>query len=104
MFMQETNAELKAAMYASLGQKRIAEMFDTEKIDESHENGETLTLWRTKEVEEEIGDKLAWIECKCPSTNTEYWLGVDPSNTDAREAMAGLWGVETGDYFIDQHT
>lgn len=71
-----------------------------------HSNNEVLRLWKTRETYAEAdGNKLAWVECICPSTGTHYFIDAEPHHTTALAAMASTWpGEDTYSYHITQHT
>ena len=102
MFLTERNAEIRGGMYAVLGQKRVFDLIGAEEIARRHANNETYILFRTKE---KIGDKhWQWVGVTCPTTATDYLLGVPDTVTDPIEAVAGTWGLSATEYIIDQHT
>lgn len=104
-FINEKNAELRAGMYAVLGQEGVMKLLGAKLVDTCHDNGETLKLWKTEETFSEIGNaRLTWVECICPSTHTHYLLGCDPSVTTAKGAMAATWGMTEDEYNVDDHT
>lgn len=37
--------------------------------------------------------EIAYVRCYCPSTDRMFFLGVDPSNTNAKDAIASLYQV-----------
>ncbi len=104
-FIKETNAELRAGMYARLGQAAVMKLLGAELVDTCTDNDEVLKLWKTKEKFPELRDQhLTWVECACPSTGTSYLLGCDPSATTAKAAMAASWGMQAEEYTVDDHT
>lgn len=104
-FVKETNAELRAGMYARLGQEGVMKLLGAKLVDTCHDNDETLKLWKSEEIFPELGNQsLAWVECICPSTQTHYLLGCDPSVTTAKGAMAATWGMSEEEYKVDDHT
>jgi hypothetical protein len=102
MFLQEKNAEIRGGMYAVLGQKRVFDLIGAAEISRKYANDETYILYRTNE---KIGEKYwQWVGVKCPSTGTDYLLGVPESVTCPIEAVAGTWGLTASEYIINQHT
>jgi hypothetical protein len=100
-FINEKNSEIRAGIYAVVGQKRMMEILGAECVDTSHANNEILRLWKTKETFPEADDNvLAWVQCQCPSTLTEYFLGCEPEHTSALEAMAARWGLKSNNYNV----
>ncbi len=103
-FLSERNTDIKGAIYEILGQKRIISLLGAEVIDTKtliHANGdiETVELLSTKETFEEFdNDPLRWVKVTCPSTGTNYILGVEPHHTDAKEAVASLSMFKTNEY------
>lgn len=95
-FLQEKNSDIKGAIYEVLGSEGLinllgAEITDTKTIH--HDNGdvETVELLKTKDTFPELDDDpLAWVKMTCPSTGTNYLVGVDPRYNDAIEAIASL--------------
>ena len=101
-FLSEQNAEIRGGMYAVLGQKRVFELIGAEEISRKYANNETYILYRTKEP---IGEKYwQWVGVKCPSTATEYLLGVPHDVVCPIEAVAGTLGLSASEYIINQHT
>jgi len=41
------------------------------------------------------GNKIAYIQCYCPSTDRMFFLGVEPKHTKAKDAIASLYRVPT---------
>ena len=95
-FLQEKNSDIKGAIYEVLGSEGLinllgAEITDTKTIH--HDNGdvEIVELLKTKDTFPELDDDpLAWVKMTCPSTGTNYLIGVDPQYNDAIEAIASL--------------
>jgi internalin A len=109
-FLQEENAEIKAAMYEVLGQKGIMSLLGAETVDVqqiTHANGdvETVELLKTKETFPEIDNKpFCWVKVCCPSSGTNYLLGVNPEYTDAKEAVASLSPFKKEEYSYDHRS
>lgn len=104
-FLAERSAEVRAGMYAVLGQEGVMKMMGAKLVDTCYDNDEILKLWKTEETFPELGDQqLTWVECICPSTQTHYLLGCDPSVTTAKAGMAATWGMSEEEYKIDDHT
>ena len=95
-FLQETNSDIKGAMYEVLGTEGIvnllgAEITDTKTIHHVNGDVETVELLKTKDTFPELdGQPLTWVKMICPSTGTTYLQGVEPQYTDAIEAIASL--------------
>ena len=95
-FLNEKNLDIKGAIYEVLGSKGImnllgAEITDTNTIHHANGDIETVELLKTKETFPELGDDpMAWVKMTCPSTGTNYLVGVDPQYNDAIEAIASL--------------
>jgi hypothetical protein len=101
-FLQEKNAEIRGGMYAVLGQKKVFDLIGAKEVCRKQANDETYILYRSKEL---IGDKYwQWVGVSCPSTGTNYLLGVPESVTCPIEAVAGTWGLSASEYIINQHT
>ena len=101
-FLQEKNAEVRGGMYAVLGQKRVFDLIGAEEVARESANNETYILYRTKE---RIGGKFwQWVGVKCPTTGTDYLLGVPDSVTSPMAGASGTWGLQKEDYIINQHT
>lgn len=95
-FLQEKNSDIKGAIYEVLGSEGIinllgAEIKDSKTIHHANGDVETVELLKTKETFPELGnDPMAWVKMTCPSTGTNYLVGVDPQYNDAIEAIASL--------------
>ena len=95
-FLQEKNSDIKGAIYEVLGSEGIinllgAEITDTKTIHHANGDVETVELLKTKDTFPELDDDpLAWVKMTCPSTGTNYLIGVDPQYNDAIEAIASL--------------
>jgi hypothetical protein len=109
-FLREKNSETRAGIYAVLGQKRMMEMLGAETVHTSeirHANGdvERVELLKTREKFPETGDEpFAWVKVTCPSTGTNYLLGVEPKHTNAAEAIASLSMFDAGEYSFNFRT
>jgi hypothetical protein len=109
-FLNEKNAETKAAIYEVLGHKKIMEMLGAETVHTSeitHANGdvETVELLKTRDRFPEIENQpLAWVKVTCPSTGTNYLLGVEPKYENAAEAVASLSMFDAGEYSFNFRT
>mgnify|MGYP001438152239 FL=1 len=107
LFLKEKNTEIRGGIYAVMGQKKMSELFDLVVIDEAdvdHFYGkEHVILYQTRDKYKEIGDvPFAWIKVQCPTTSTEYMIGVEPTETDAADALAKSFGLTKGDYKLTQ--
>ena len=95
-FLQEKNSDIKGAIYEVLGSEGIinllgAEITDTKTIHHANGEVETVELLKTKDTFSELDDDpLAWVKMTCPSTGTNYLIGVEPQYNDAIEAIASL--------------
>jgi hypothetical protein len=109
-FLNEDNTETRAAMYSVLGQKRMMEMLGAETVHTSeirHTNGdvETVELLKTRNRFPETGDEpFAWVKVTCPSTGTNYLLGVEPKYENAAEALASLSMFRSEEYSFNFRT
>lgn len=109
-FLNETNVEVKAAIYEVLGHKKMMELLGAETVHTSeiqHANGdvETVELLKTREKFPEIwDDPFAWVKVTCPSTGTHYLLGVEPKHTNAAEAVASLSMFNEKEYSFNFRT
>ena len=109
-FLSETNAEIKGAMYEVLGQKGIMKLLGAETVDVkeiTHANGdrETVELLKTRDTFAEIGNNpFAWVKVVCPSSGTNYLLGVEPRHTSALEAVASLSPFEAKGYSYNKRS
>jgi hypothetical protein len=103
-FLKERNSDFKGAWYEILGQKKMMDLLGAREIDTQnivHANGdiETITLLKTKEQFEEIGNQpFAWVKMICPSTGTQYLQGVEPHHNDALSAIASLSPFKKEEY------
>lgn len=95
-FLQEKNSDIKGAIYEVLGSEGIinllgAEITDTKTIHHANGDVETVELLKTKDTFPELDNKpMAWVKMTCPSTGTNYLVGVEPKYNDAIEAIASL--------------
>ena len=95
-FLQEKNSDIRGAIYEVLGSEGIinllgAEITDTKTIHHANGEVETVELLKTKDTFSELDDDpLAWVKMTCPSTGTNYLIGVEPQYNDAIEAIASL--------------
>jgi hypothetical protein len=69
-----------------------AELVDTKTIKHTNEYSETIKLYKTKKKysflqnsKGELNQPYAWINMKCPSTGTEYFIDTCPTFKDAIE-------------------
>ena len=95
-FLQEKNSDIKGAIYEVLGSEGIinllgAEITDTKTIHHANGDVETVELLKTKDTFPELDNEpMAWVKMTCPSTGTNYLVGVEPKYNDAIEAIASL--------------
>ena len=95
-FLQEKNSDIKGAIYEVLGSEGIinllgAEITDTKTIHHANGDVETVELLKTKDTFPELDNEpMAWVKMTCPSTGTNYLVGVEPQYNDAIEAIASL--------------
>jgi hypothetical protein len=95
-FLQEKNSDIKGAIYEVLGSEGIinllgAEITDSKTIHHANGDVETVELLKTKDTFPELDNEpMAWVKMICPSTGTNYLLGVEPKYNDATEAIASL--------------
>lgn len=95
-FLQEKNSDIKGAIYEVLGSEGIinllgAEITDTKTIHHANGDVEIVELLKTKDTFPELDDDpMAWVKMTCPSTGTNYLVGVEPKYNDAIEAIASL--------------
>lgn len=108
-FMSESNEEIKSAVISFI-QSRDGEtgVYDflkenLNKIDTYvDEKDESLTAGTIKSTnigvytlfKGSINDvEIAYVRCYCPSTERMFFLGVEPTNTCAKDAIASLYQV-----------
>ena len=95
-FLQEKNSDIKGAIYEVLGSEGIinllgAEIKDSKTIHHANGDVETVELLKTKDTFPELDNEpMAWVKMICPSTGTNYLIGVEPKYNDATEAIASL--------------
>jgi hypothetical protein len=110
MFLKESNEEIKAGMYEVMGQRKVMELLGASVIDTkmlTHANGdqETVELLKTKEKFTEIDNQpFVWVKVACPSTGTNYLLGVEPHHNDAKIALASLSPFSVDEYSFNFRT
>jgi len=103
-FMKETDADIKGAIYESIGQQGMLDLLGAKVVDRReivHANGdrEVVELLKTDDLFEEIDNQpFAWVSMCCPSTGTHYLQGVEPHHTNAIEAIASLSPFNAKDY------
>jgi hypothetical protein len=109
-FINEKNAEIRAAMYSILGEKKIMELLQAEEVDKKciqHQNDEVeiIKLYKTKEKFLEIDNQqLAWVKFTCPSTGTDYLIACESHHTDAKEAAVSLSIFDKSEYSFNFRT
>ena len=103
-FMKETDADIKGAIYESIGQQGMLALLGAKVVDRReivHANGdrEVVELLKTNDLFKEIDNQpFAWVSMCCPSTGTHYLQGVEPHHTNAIEAIASLSPFNAKDY------
>ena len=103
-FMKETDADIKGAIYESIGQQGMLDLLGAKVVDRReivHANGdrEVVELLKTDDLFKEVGNQpFAWVSMCCPSTGTHYLQGVEPHHTNAIEAIASLSPFNAKDY------
>ena len=109
-FIEEKNAEIKGAIYESLGQQGMMNLLGATVVDVKqirHANGEdeTVELLKTRDTFPEIENHpFAWVKVICPSTGTNYLLGVEAHHVDAKEALVSLSMFDKKDYSFNYRT
>ena len=109
-FLKEKNAEIRASIYAVLGEKRIMEVLGAEEIDKGviqHQNDEieVIKLYKTREVFPECHNKpLAFVKLVCPSTGTDYIIACHPDHTNAIDAAVSLSIFDKSEYSFNFRT
>jgi hypothetical protein len=84
----EKNAEKRRCIQEIIGHKRYAELLNIEEIDsDTDDQGNLMSLWRTKEKDELLQDFIYYYKGICPSTAREYVLCV-PKVGNVWEAKA----------------
>lgn len=94
-FINETNVERKAAMYAILGPQGTLDLLNIITLDSmviQHRDGrkETIELIRTVEQDPIVGNYLMWVKMVCPSTGTTYLIDCAPTFDNVLDAHASL--------------
>ena len=103
-FMKETDADIKGAIYESIGQQGMldllgAKVVDRREIVHANRDREVVELLKTDDLFKEIDNQpFAWVSMCCPSTGTHYLQGVEPHHTNAIEAIASLSPFNAKDY------
>jgi hypothetical protein len=100
-FTRERDVEVRRAMWERLGPDRVIALLDVEPVHTDAWNGQTYTLYRTREPDELAGDYLQFVRVTCPSTGRVYHLSVPPTVTTAREAVAWTFGHTAATYHPD---
>jgi hypothetical protein len=95
-FINEKNSEIRAGIYAVLGEKRMMKLLEAHEIDKKviqHLNDEVeiIKLFKTNETFAECNNQpLVWVSMTCPSTGTEYLISCEPKHIDAEKAISSL--------------
>ena len=108
-FALEENEEVKSAVISFIQQKEgeegIYRFFakDLKEVDTFIDNKENKYLEGTTKgmnigvyslFKGEINNtEVAYVRCYCPSTDRMFFLGVEPTNTNAKDAIASLYQV-----------
>jgi hypothetical protein len=109
-FLTESNEEIKAGLYEVMGQQKVMNLLAATVIDKKiikHANGENeiVKLLKTKDTFKEIDNQpFAWVSVVCPSTGSNYLLGVEPHHTNAKKALASLSMFEENEYSFNYRT
>ena len=73
----EKNAEKRRCLREILGTRRFSELLGIEIVDSDKDDcGEVMNLWKTKTMDETIGDFIYFYDGICPSTKREYFICV----------------------------
>jgi hypothetical protein len=94
-WMEESDEEIRAAVYEIMGQERFivfigATLEDETTITHPNLETETLQLWATDSEIPELRNPLKWVAFLCPSTGTKYFIDCDPSYYKAIDAAKSL--------------
>jgi len=110
-FIKEENEEIKSAVIGFIQQrdgdagvynflKEYLKEVDVYIDKKSHEflegttKGDNIGVYTL--YKGEVNDtEIAYVNCYCPSTDRTFFLGVDPSNINAKDAIASLYQVPT---------
>lgn len=110
-FVKEPNEEIKSAVLSYQEQKNGSTgVFDfirknLKKVDTFVNNTHEAFLEGTTKSDtigvyilhkgDISGTEVAFVQCYCPSSDRLFFLGVDPSQTNAKDAIASLYQVPT---------
>jgi len=106
-FFKEENEEVKSAVVSFIQQSKgddgIYHFFKKNLKEVDHFKNENMYLEGTTKGENigfytllkgEINDvQIAYVRCYCPSTDRMFFLGVEPNQTNAKDAIASLFEV-----------
>lgn len=104
-FLNEENEEIKSAVlfyledvYGTEGvfdfiSNNLSEVdvFVNEKSSVASDIAKVYTLYKG----EVSGYDIAYVKCACPSTERKFFLGVQPEETNAKDAIASLYRIPT---------
>lgn len=109
-FLSAKNAEIRAGIYAVLGEKRIMEVLGAKEIDKQviqHKNDEieVIKLFKTIETFPECNNKpLSWVKFICPSTGSDYLIACHPDHNNAFDAAVSLSIFDKSEYSFNFRT
>ena len=87
--LKETNAEVRRAMQAIMGDKRFATKMDIKEVERDKDSrGNDMILYRTKERDNVVNDYIWFANVIDPSTGREYYLCIPPEVGER-----GIWAA-----------
>jgi hypothetical protein len=92
--LHEQNAELRRVKIDRFGQSRFVEEAQPEVLDSDQDPGGRRRLLR---IELKDDEPLVTLDCRCPSTNRQYYLRVPPSTKSCHQAAAWIAGFDNPD-------
>lgn len=111
-FLQEDNEEIKSACISFIQQTKgdvgIIDFFKdnlkeidtfTDVKDPKYMEGtlKTMNVGVYSLFKGQVNDiDIAYVRCYCPSTDRMFFLGVEPTHTNAKDAIASLYQVPVG--------
>ncbi len=128
LYLRENNTDYRGAMYEVLGQEKMMELLGAREVSRATnkckkptnsnlqvdkagnivsggvqyvDSEEEYILYESSSPDPELGI-LKWVKVNCPSTGTNYLLGVPPETTNPLDAVALTFGFEGKEYNLEQ--
>jgi hypothetical protein len=94
MYIQELHGDTALIDFLGDNLKEVDTYIDkkAEKFLEGTTNGQNIGVY-TLFVGEILDEKVAYVRCYCPSTDRLFFLGVEPTHKNAKDAIASLYTI-----------